>query len=460
LANLTGDPDQEYFVAGMHDALVTELAQIAALTVISRQSMLRYQDSDEPLPAIARALGVEALVEGSVFQAGDSVRITVQLIRAQPEEHLWASTYHGTLRNVLALQGEVARAIARAIGATVDPAVETRLASKRVVNPKAQEAYLRGLYQMDKQATTATARSERRQGNRGTISYLEEAVALDPEWAAAHAKLSLAYTFLASSSDVLDTEVEFYGKAKAAALRALDLDETEALAHVMLGHVLLAQEWDWAKAERELRRALELEPSAYNHWGYAGYLSAALRHDEALAQFQLAEERNPLLFALKWQAAYVYSCAGRHDEAIAELEQLRTRMGDNVPSLRIDLGHEYLASGRLAEGIAELEAAVDLNVGDPASLAGLGYGYARAGRIDDARALMPLQEQRSDRWLSFGPALYAALGETDRAIARVEASFDEGGKDWAPHFRCSWTYRELQNEPRFQKIMSRVGFPD
>jgi tetratricopeptide (TPR) repeat protein len=228
----------------------------------------------------------------------------------------------------------------------------------------------------------------------------------------------------------------------------------------MLGHVLLAQEWDWAKAERELRRALELEPSAYNHWGYAGYLSAALRHDEALAQFQLAEERNPLLFALKWQAAYVYSCAGRHDEAIAELEQLRTRMGDNVPSLRIDLGHEYLASGRLAEGIAELEAAVDLNVGDPASLAGLGYGYARAGRIDDARALMPLQEQRSDRWLSFGPALYAALGETDRAIARVEASFDEGGKDWAPHFRCSWTYRELQNEPRFQKIMSRVGFPD
>jgi DNA-binding SARP family transcriptional activator/TolB-like protein len=237
-ANLTGDPEQDYFVAGMHDALVTELGQIAALKVISRQSMIRYLDSDLPLPAIARELGVDALVEGSVPSAGDSVRMTVQVIRAEPEEHLWARTYERPLRNALALQGEVAQGIARAIDATVEPAVETRLASKRVVDLKAQEAYLRGLYQMDRQTTMATARSARIPEQRSAISYLEEAVALDPEWAAAHARLSLAYTFFATSSDVLETEVEFFGKAKAAALRALDLDETEALAHVMLGLVL------------------------------------------------------------------------------------------------------------------------------------------------------------------------------------------------------------------------------
>jgi DNA-binding SARP family transcriptional activator/TolB-like protein len=461
LDNHTGDPRQDYFVAGMHEALLTKLAQIPALTVISRQSVVRYGDSEEPLPAIARALGVDALVEGSVFLVGDSVRITVQLVRAEPEEHLWAGDYYGELRNALALQGEVARAIAQAIDARVAPAVQARLAGRRTLVPEAQEAYLRGLYHLEWQATTVTApRSERLEAGRTAVAYLEEAVALDPEWAAAHAKLALAYNFQAASADDRDTESEFYAKVKAEALRALELDEAEAQAHASLGMVLLGREWDWAGAEREMLRALELEPSFYNHWTYAIYLVAAGRHDDAIAHYRQAEERNPLSEQLKLQIASAYSCAGRHVEAIAQLERLRARLGDGVVGLRFSLGNEYLATGRHAEAIAELEAAVDLSDSAPVIVAGLAYAYARAGRLDEARALMPRLEQQGDGWVWYGPALYAALGETDRAVAAVEAAFDVEGRDWAPHFRCSWTYRELRNEPRVQEIVRRIGFPD
>ena len=291
LANLTGDQRQEYFVDGMHEALVTELSQIPELTVISRQSTVQYQGTDRPVPVIASQLGVDALLEGSVFRAEDSVRITVQLIRVEPEGLMWAGTYHGALRDAIALQGEVARAVGRAIHAMAGPEPRARLVAPSV-SPEAQEAYLQGLYHLERQMVTAElSRSDRLEALRTAVANLENAVALAPEWAGAHAKLARAYHWIASSYAELASE--FYPKSKTAALRALELDPNEAQAHASLGFVLFNYDWDWEGAERSIQRALALDPNSHQ-WIYAMFLVAAGRYEEAATHYQLAEERNPL----------------------------------------------------------------------------------------------------------------------------------------------------------------------
>ena len=461
LANLTGDPEQEYFVAGMHDALLTELGRIGDLTVISRQSTLRYQGSDEPVPTIARALGVEALVEGSVFQAGDSVRITVQLVRAEPEEHLWAGTYHGELRRALALQGEVARAIARAINARVAPAVHKRMTSGRAVDADAQDAYLRGVYNIERLANTAAlSDSEWLETKRTAVAHLEEAVARAPEWAAAHAALARAYHQLVSGPVLGDeSETEFNAKARESARRALELDETVAQAHAALGAVLLYYDWDWVGAEQSFRRALELEPNANNLWAYALYLRAVGRYEEAFAFYRRAEELNPLSEPLKLQLARTYSCVGRHREAIAKLEQLQALAGDDSAwLLRLYLGWEYLAESRPDEAFAELEAAVAQSNGDLTAVEGLAYGYVRAGRLEEARELAAWLEGQQHPESGAWTLLLAALGETDRAVARLQATV-KGRRSGVPHLRCTYTYRELRDDPRIQELVAGIGFP-
>jgi TolB-like protein/tetratricopeptide (TPR) repeat protein len=450
LSNLTGDPQQDYFVAGMHDALVTELAQIGALMVTSRQSVLRYEGSDRPMPEIARELGVDALVEGSVFRAGDSVRITVQLVRAEPEEHLWTGTYLGALHDALALQGNVARGLASAVHARVGPEEWSRLSSRRAVDPAAQEAYLQGLYLVQKFATTLVpvVSTDTLQA---AIRYLEEAVALDPEWAAAHAKLAKAYHYLASAGDHAD---EFYPKSKAAALRALELDETEAQAHAALGYVLFAHERDWAGAEREILRAMELDPSSYD-WSYAHYLQYEGRHEEAITHFHKAEERDPLSTVLKEQVAYAYRCAGRHEEAIAQLDELEARMGSDGLGLGQEIGYEYSAMSKHDEAIAELEGAVARSDSLPQALAMLAYVYARAGRNDEARRLLSRLEGRSGKW--WAPELYAALGETDRAVASLGAAL-EGKPHRIGGVKCLPAYQALRDDPRIQEVVRRFGY--
>jgi DNA-binding SARP family transcriptional activator/TolB-like protein len=455
LANFTGDPQQDAYVNGLHDVLVAELGRIADVTVISRQSTLRYRGSELPAPAIARELGVEALVEGSVTLAADSVRVTVQLVRAEPEEHLWAATYHTERPGALTLQGKVARAIVQAAGASVTPVVPEGGAGRPPTPSAAQDAYLRGLYHLERQVNALRPLESSRMDS--AIAYLEEAVALAPGWAAAYAKLSLAYLHVASGG-AGDFEAEFFPKAKTAALRALELDETQAQAHASLGFALLHYEWDWAAAERELRRAHQLEPNIHA-WSYGGYLSAAGRYDEAVAQFQRAEERNPLSENVKLLTAQVHSCAGRHDRAIAKIREVAAVIGDSTPRVHLYLGYEYLEQSLYAEAIAELEAAVTLADGDPTAAAGLGYAYARAGRLDDARPLSSAAGPGSvvDRWPA--PALLAVLGDTARAVAMIESAF-ETERAGAPHFRCTWAYRELRGNPRVQELMRRVGFPD
>jgi len=434
--------------------LVTELSQLPGLTVISRQSTVQYQGTDRPVPVIARELGVDALLEGSVFRAEDSVRITVQLIRADPEGHMWAGTYHGELRNAIALQGEVARAVGRAIHTKAAPESHARLAAPSV-SPQAQEAYLQGLYHLERQMVTMElTRSERLETLRTAVANLENAVALEPEWAAAHAKLARAYHWIASSYEELAPE--FYPKSKTAALRALELDPNEAQAHASLGFVLFNHEWDWEGAERSIQRALTLDPNSHQ-WIYAMFLVAVGRYDGAATHYQRAQERNPLSPILKVQLAYLYSCAGRHDEAIAELKELQGRMSDSSALLSAAFGEEYLTKSMYPEAIAALESAVAVSDSNPKSVALLAHGYARAGRVGDAHRLVLWLEQRPGRW--YAPQLYTALGDTGRAIAMVQSAFEQRSSNIL-YLRCATAYPALRNKPQIREIVRRIDVPE
>ena len=454
LANLTGDERQEYFVDGMHEALVTELSRIPELTVISRQSTVQYQGTDRPVPMIAHELGVDALLEGSVFRAKDSVRITVQLIRADPERQMWAGSYQGALRNAIALQGEVARAVGQAIHARAAPESDSRLAAASV-SPEAQEAYLRGLYHLERQIVAAElTRSDRLEALRISVSNLEQAVALAPQWAAAHAKLARSYHWIASNYE--DLAAEFYPKSKMAALRALELDPSEAQAHASLGFVLFNSEWDWEGAERSIQRALALDPNSHQ-WIYALFLMAVGRYEEAATHYQRAQERNPLSLLLKRQLAWAYSCAGRHDQAIAELQELQARLGDSPDWLRAAFGQEYLMKSMYPEATAALESAVTVSDSNPWFVALLAQSYARAGRVEDAYQLVPWLEQRPGyRYTADLVDLYTALGDTGQAIAMVQSAFEQRASH-VLYLRCATSYPALRNQPQIREVVRRIG---
>jgi tetratricopeptide (TPR) repeat protein len=378
----------------------------------------------------------------------------VQLIRANPEGHMWAGTYHGALRDAIALQGEVARAVSHAVHGRAAPEPGARLAAPSV-RPEAQEAYFRGLYHLERQMVTMElTRSEQREELRTAVANLESAVALAPEWAAAHAKLARAYHWMASRNEELAPE--FYPKSKTAALRALELDPDEAQAHASLGFVLFNYEWDWEGADRSIQRALALDPNSHQ-WIYAMFLVVMGRYDEAAIHFQRAQERNPLSPILKGQLAWAYSCAGRHDEAIAEVEELQARLGESPDWLRAALGEEYLAKSMYPRAVAALESAVTVSDSNPEFVAVLAHGYAQAGRVGDAHRLVLWLEQRPGQW--YAPELYTALGDTGRAIAMIQSAFEQRSSRIL-YLRCATAYPALRNKPQIREIVRRIGFPE
>jgi tetratricopeptide (TPR) repeat protein len=323
------------------------------------------------------------------------------------------------------------------------------------VSPEAQEAYLQGLYHLERQTVTLElTSSDRLQALRTAAANLEKAVSLAPDWAAAYAKLARTYHWIASTNQELAPE--FYPKSKTAALRALELDPDEAQAHASLGFVLFNYEWDWEGAEQSIRRALALDPNSY-HWIYALFLLAVSRYDEAATHFQLAEERNPLSQIIKLQLAEAYSCAGRHDDALAELEELQARMGGRPDWLRAAFGTEYLTKSMYPEAIAALESAVTMSDSYPGYVALLAYGYARARRVGDAQQLLLWLEQRPGRW--YAPEVYTTLGDTGRAIAMVRSAFEQRSSN-VLSLRCGIAYPALRNKPQIREIVRRIGIPE
>ncbi len=436
LDNLSGDPEQDYFSDGMTEALITELSQIGALRVISRTSVMQYKKAPKPLPQIAQELNVDAIVEGSVLRAGDRVRITAQLIKAMPEEHMWAQVFDRDLVDVLALHSEVARAIAGAIKVTLTPEQEARLAGARVVNPETYEAYLKGMYYVN--------RYEIEKG----LAYLNQAIEKNPADPLAYAGLALGYATIGHS--VAPTP-DAWPRARAAALRALRLDETLAEGHAALAFIKCYYERDWEGAEQAFLRADELNPNlAMNHYHYAWYLAVFGRLDEAIVEHKRAQELDPLTpLHTSWLGG-LYWIGGDYEKAIEEVQKALELDPDNWGALHV-LGHVLAETGMYEEAIAAHQKAGDL--------ASLGRTYALAGRLDEARKILAeLEEKEATPWGAFGLAvLYTALGEKDEAFRWLAY---EPHHAWVPGVRVMPCFEPLWDDPRLKDLLQRMNLPE
>jgi serine/threonine protein kinase/tetratricopeptide (TPR) repeat protein len=447
LENLSGDPGQEYFVDGMTDALIANLAKIRALRVISRTSVMRFKGTTTPLPEIAAELGVDAVVEGSVVRSGDRVRVTAQLIEAATDQHLWAENYERDMTDILSLQSEVARAIAREIQVALTPLEEQRLGGGSPVDPEAYESYLMGQYHLKKESI---------EGARAAKRHFEAAIARDPDNALAYAGLAEALAVLGIvpySSD------EFVARAEAAALKALEIDDALGEAHLALGGVRWAQ-WDWEGARKEFERAIELKPSyGEAHHLYAHYLWAMGRAEEGLSENRRYLDLDPL-----WPRPY--ECMGYHlmmarkyDRAV-EYFQKAMEIDPTYYYAHISLGDAYVQQGRLEEAAASYRAAIGLSE-DPLSQVPLSLAYIEAVSGNEREAEKILDRLESEG-ASVSPAIlamvYGALGDRDEAFDRLEQAYQQ--KDWLLTFINSHPWFDpLRDDPRFQDIVRRMNFP-
>jgi len=441
LENLSGDPEQEYFADGMTEALITDLSKIGALKVISRTSAMRYKGARKPLPEIAAELKVDALIEGTVLHVGDRVRITAQLIEAATDQHLWAQSYERDMKDVLHLQGEVARAIAEEIQAKLSPQEQTRLSTARAVKPQAYEAYLKARYNWNKRHREAVLEG---------LRYFEEAIEIDPTYALAHVGVADSYAVMGANQWLAPGQA--LPKAKAAARDALELDDTLAEAHTTLA-LVLQSEWDWEGAEREYERALGLNPGyAVAHQWYSVLLSETGKHERALAGARRAAELDPLSPTIAMNVGQALYMARRYEEARRAFSRMLEEHPDFFPT-RYYLGGIHVQGGQLAEGIAELQKAAALSSDDTQVMAALGYAYARAGREAEARGvLQELGRLAGEQYVSpYLPAMvHAGLDEKGKALELLEEAYAQHDS------ALSW----LDVEPMFDSLRADTRFQD
>ena len=450
LENLSDDPDQAFFADGMTEVLINNLARIRVLKVISRTSVMQYRGTSKPLSLIARELGVDAVVEGSVQRAGPRVRIVVRLIDAPRDRLLWGETYERPLTDILSLQSEVARTIAARIEVRLTPQEDAHFVrAGRRVEPAVHELYLKGRYFWHKRTTQSV-----RQG----LRCFEEAIRLDPTYAPAHA--GVADSYIVDGGRYLDVPPTIaYGRARTAALEAMRLDETLAEAHTSLAAVLTDFDWDWKGSDREYRRALQLNPNyAIAHSWYAEQLSRMGRHDEAIEEARRALLLDPVSTFSSMLVAWILYFARRYEEAIRQARTTLELDPNYATALRI-LGWACEEMGALDEAIAAHEKASELTGGRPNFTAQLGRAYALAGRTAEARRVLAdlAEASRASYVSAFDLAIiHAALGETERALDALDRAFDERS-DHLPYIRVNPRLDVLRGHPRFQALLERMG---
>ena len=449
LQNLSGDVEQEYFSDGVTDALITELGKVGALRVISRQSVIQYKGAKKPLAEISQELKVDAVLEGTVQRAGDRVRITAQLVRARPEEHLWAESYERPYADILALQAEIARNVARQVKAKLTPEEENRLASARPVDPEAYEAYLRGRYFFYSYTPERLQKA---------IESFQTAVEKDPDFALAWAALSYAYGALGYWGYVRPSEV--IPKAKAAARRAVELDDTLADAHSVLGGYAVFAEWNWGTAERELKRAIELNPSHPDAHAYYGMMLGSLRRPrEAMEQFQIARELDPLQPRASSVVAWCSYISGRYKQAIEELRHAV----ELAPDFFITRWYSWRVLHRTREDTAALKECKRMYelLKDAEVVQALEQGERRSGYPGAmSEAAKTLARRSKTAFVSAVQValLFAHAGENDAALEQLEKAYEE--RD--PRLHTVWAdpdWEALYSKPRFQQLLRNMGFP-
>jgi TolB-like protein/Tfp pilus assembly protein PilF len=445
LRNLSGDPEQEYFAVGMTEALITDLAKIGALKVISRSSTLRFKDSEEPIPAIAELLRVDAVIQGSVLRSGDRVRITARLIHAETERHLWAESYERALRDVLAIQSEVAREIADQIHHTLTPEERSRLAGERPVDPEAHTAYLKGRYHWDKRT-----REDLELG----LRYFREAIDKDPTFAAAHAGLADSYNMLAESEYGETPDSDASRLARTAAEKALELDEQLAEGHAALGFALMKAGDDPA-ALKALERAIELNPSyAIARHYYSVILCVAGRLDRAIEEVNRAREMDPLSPSINVNLGRLLYWARRYDDSVAQLRKT-AEMNPQSVNAHFWLGYAYLQQAKHDEALAAHQKVADRF---PSALA---YTSAVLGEAEPARRFLKKAAERTDP----GPAyvlsiIHTGLGERDKALEWLERSVEQKESGGALYAQFDPVFDPLRDDPRFQELLRRLTPPE
>jgi len=446
--NLSADPEQEYFSDGITEALISELSKIKALRVISRTSAMRFKKTEKSLPEIAHDLNVDAVVEGSVQRVQDDVRITAQLIKAEPEKHLWASDFTRKFKDILILQSEVAQAIAREIKITVTPEEQQQLTTYRTVNPEAHELYLKGMYFVNKFSPADVEKG---------FKYFEQALQKDPNYALAYTGMAKGYDYLVS---VTMPPKEAWPKVDSLARKALSLDKTLADAYVLVADVKAGYEWDWKGAEENYKRAIELSPNhATAHAWYAMYLLAMKRLDEALREAKHAKELDPLSFDINWMMSYAFLYTGQYDSAITLANKVLKLDSTFVLAYNI-LGESYLLKKMYNEAIPQFRKSIAL--GFRYSLSSLAHAYAETGKETEAQKILnDLLEESKRRYVDpFDFAVvYFALGEQDKAIEYLEKAY-EYRSVMLPYIRTFPEWEDYSKDPRVVALLKKMGLEE
>ncbi len=448
LENLSGNPEQEYFADGMTEALITELGKVHALRVISRRSVMRYKGTTKPVPQIARELHVDAVLEGSALRAGGNVRITVQLIQANPERHLWSEGYERNLTDVIALQHEVAQAIVRELRVSLIPQ-QHALGNASSVSPEAYDSYLKGYFFLRKMSPEGIKRS---------FDFFQQAISQDPGYGPAYVGLGQAY-ILSGDRHVLPPK-EAYAKALPLIMKALSLDDTLSEAHSSLAFILQTN-WDWAGAEREYLRAIGLEPGdARAHQWYGIFLEEMGRNEAALVENRRARQLDPTARGINAGLAINLAVSGHPDEALEEAKAA-VEMDDQSAPAHMALGLVYTKKHMAEEAIREVQRAVALSEGNSGYKGFLAYSYAKFGQAAEAcRVAEQMNQQAALSYVAPSDLATAHLG-----CGRKEEAFQYLEKGYREHdpslgsIKGDFTLDELRPDPRFQELLRRMNFP-
>lgn len=450
LENLSHDPEQEYLAEGLTEALITTLAKVGALRVVSRTTVMHYKGVHRPLREIARELEVDGIVEGTVQRSGERLRISAQLLHAQSDTHLWAESYDRDLRDVLTLQAELAQAIAREVQVQLTTRERTSFAQAQPVDPEAYEAYLKGRYYWNRRSREALPKG---------VQSFQEAISRDPTYAAAYAGLADCLSTLGALGFV--SPGQSCGKAKGLAVRALELEPDLPEAHASLAWATTWYDYDFVVAEREFERSIELNPRyATAHLWFGFYLGMMGRYEEGYTELKRAIRLDPLSSNVHWALGFVYWFSRRYDQAIEECEKA-LRLDPNLAQAHMLLGHAYLYKSKHESTIAAMKKGLELSAGTASYAASLAEAYAAAGYRDEAQKVLDeLQEFSRTQYLSpyVVARVYTALDQREEAFRCLETAYEERAA-WMAWLNVEPRFDNLRPDPRFRDLLRRMHFP-
>lgn len=452
MENLSGDKEQDYFADGMTDDLIANLAKIQSLRVVSRSTAMAYKGTHKPLPQIASELNVDAVVEGTVMRVGNRVRITAELVQVSTDQHLWADTYESTLGDVLALQNRVSSAIVDEIRINLTKEDKERLAQKPSVSPEAYEDYLKGRYYWNKRSS---------EGFEKAIGYFQNATRRDPQYALAYAGLADCYGIIGATIYGTLPAAEAAPKAKAAAIRALEINPSLAEAETSLATAKFNYEWDWVGAAEGFKKAIEMDPrypTAYQR--YSLYLSAMGRPNESFAQIKKARDLDPLSISINVSLGWRLYLAREYDRAIGQLRNT-LELDPNNEWARVNLGQAYAQKAEYEKAIEELRRAVELSDSSALTLSALARVYALSGNHAEAVKLLDqLQARSKKKYVSpyYIALVYLGLGKNELAMDWLEKAYMDRSNGLV-FLKVEPELDPLRSNPRFLALQAKLNFP-